>query len=71
MKRMKWIEDLYVRGVRTQGIVLDGCITRIYTVWSPAAASRPTVPDGFPAGPDFSCLFGSSPVCSGACFWNM
>ena len=50
MERMKWIEDLDVRGVCTQGIVLDGGFIRIFTVSCPAAASAPTEHAGFPAG---------------------
>jgi hypothetical protein len=46
MERMKWIEDLDVRGVCTQGIVLDGGSIRTCTAWSPPAASRPTTRAG-------------------------
>ena len=52
-------------GVRT-------CFTiRICIVSSPAAASRPTVRDGSPAGPDSSCRSGCSRVCSAVCSWNI
>jgi hypothetical protein len=50
MERVKWIEDLDVRGVCTQGIVLDGGITRIYTVWFRPAAFPPIARPGSAAG---------------------
>ena len=41
MERMKRIENLNVRSVRTQGIVRDGGIIRMSTAWFRPAASRP------------------------------
>jgi hypothetical protein len=50
MEGMKWIEDLDVRGVCTQGIVLDGGTTRIYIAWFPPEDSLPTTRHGSAAG---------------------
>lgn len=46
MKRMKWIENLYVRGVCTQGIVLDDGIIRISTASFRVAAYPRVIPPG-------------------------
>lgn len=46
VQRMKRIENVDVRGLRTQGTVGDCCIIRTCTAWSPPAASRPTTRAG-------------------------
>ena len=50
MERMKRIENLNVRGIRTQGIVRDDGTTRTCIAWFPPAASVPTELDGCVAG---------------------
>jgi hypothetical protein len=47
MERMKWIEDLDVRGVGTQGIVLDGGTTPICIASFRPAVSLPIACAGF------------------------
>src|SRR5437588_12189531 len=51
MKRVEGVEDLNSRIICAQGIVGVGAITRTPISSSPAAACRPTVSTGLPAGP--------------------
>jgi hypothetical protein len=52
---MKRIENLNVRGVRTQGIVRAACIIHTSIASFPVAASRPTVHAGLLAADSFFC----------------
>jgi hypothetical protein len=58
MERMKWIEDLDVRGVCTQGIVLDGGFTRTFTASFQQAVSRGIIRAGSTRSPASSCRSG-------------
>jgi hypothetical protein len=46
VERMKRIENLNVRGVRTQGIVRDDGIIRMSTAWFQPEVWLPTAADG-------------------------
>lgn len=68
MERMKWIEDLDVRGVCTQGIVLDGGFIRISTASYREAASNRTAQGGSAAASSrffspFRCWDAGSETC--------
>jgi hypothetical protein len=70
MERMKWIEDLDVRGICTQGIVLDGGFIRTCIASCRVADHRLAVIAGFPVGRTFSYPSGSCRLYSAGSFWS-
>ena len=70
MKRVEGVDDLNTRIICAQGIVGVGATIRTPISSSPAAACRPTVSTGLPAGPGFFCPCGCSHACSAACSWK-
>ena len=70
MKRVKGVENLNIGMIRAQGIVGVGPTIRTLISSFPAAACRPTVSTGLPAGPAFFSPSRCSHVCSAVCSWN-